>query len=50
VIPYAELQDKFPNLDSRQYIFIAISKLRRVKKADIVNVPHIGYRYMGERE
>lgn len=50
VISYADIQERFPVLDSRQYIFIVISKMRRFKGARLVNVTHVGYRYLGQKD
>lgn len=50
VLTYDEIQAQFPNLNTRQYIFIAISKIRHNSGATILNVPHVGYKYLGSVE
>lgn len=45
-ISYAQIMKDFPNLDNRQYISIAISRLRK-EGAVIKNVPYVGYTYEG---
>lgn len=43
-LSYAQIMESFPNLDNRQYISIAVTRLRR-EGAVIKNVPYVGYIY-----
>lgn len=50
VLSYSQLMTNFPNIDNRSYLSIIISRLRSEKGARILNIPSVGYKYLGVNE
>jgi hypothetical protein len=49
-VPYDFIQELFPSLSVRGSLQVLVSRLRKEHGARIVNVTHVGYRFLGLHE